>query len=85
MNTKRITLEELSQYFKYRVYEASILLNMDRYELKQLCKSYGIERWPFKIRKFRGIDLAEESADERKVFDTCGNCFFLNNLTLIFF
>jgi DNA-binding transcriptional MerR regulator len=49
-----IELSEIRKNYIYRQKEAARKLNISNYQLRLLCKMYGIKRWPYtKIKKIQ--------------------------------
>jgi hypothetical protein len=52
MNETHPTKEQIEENYGYSIHEACTRLNMGINDLKDLCRSYNIARWP-KVRKVR--------------------------------
>ena len=47
----RVNKSDIEQYYGYSIHEAALRLDLPLNELKMLCRSFGIPRWPNKRKK----------------------------------
>jgi hypothetical protein len=72
------TKEQIEENYGYSIHEACTRLNIGINDLKELCRSYGIPRWP-KLRKARGKSDSFQSFSINKTMRNHENSTKLNN------